>query len=557
VTDVPAILRRFRRVLGPLRVLHYHFWRATGVTGVSRAWPELRELSGIVRRSAADDVLPPAAGGPRVLFFTFRAWHTHVLADALIAQAVRQRGADVQFFTCGGRLPVCDIAAHTLAPPMPCNTCAPYITRVLRTLRLPFHEMHDFISPAEREAITREVLALAPADFEGFTFDGLPLGQLVRPSLQWFLLSGTPPPDRETEETYRKFLISGAILVRVTARMLDRIQPGKLYLLNGIFFAERIAIEQARRRGIPFITHEGGFMPDSHVYTHDGFAPYYDLGDAWDEYAQRPLTESESQRLDTYLGERARGQRDVSMYYPSIESDAAAVAQQLGLDRSRPVVSLFTNLDWDTAAFAAGSAFASMEQWLEHTIRHFAARPDAQLVIRVHPAEMRLRFLGPREGVVAVLGRIFPALPPNVVVIPPESNVSSYALMELSDFGLVYTSTTGMEMALRGKTVITAGRAYYVGKGFTLDASTPAEYDQLLAQGATPLTAGQLERARRYAALFFFRHHLRFPMTTAAQGRIRFNFSTLAALRPGREPLLDLLCDGVLHGRPFLYTGAL
>src|SRR5438270_484436 len=83
----------------------------------------------------------------------------------------------------------------------------------------------------------------------------LDLDELTRPSLQWFLLSGNPPRDAETEAMRRKFLTSGALVARAMQQLLTRVRPDKLVLLNGIFFAERIAIELARRAGIPFITH--------------------------------------------------------------------------------------------------------------------------------------------------------------------------------------------------------------------------------------------------------------------------------------------------------------
>ena len=77
----------------------------------------------------------------------------------------------------------------------------------------------------------------------------------------------------------------------------------------------------------------------------------------------------------------------------------------------------------------------------------------------------------------------------------------------------------------------------------------------MLAQAAElpPPTPAQLELAQRYAHLFFFRLMLPFPLVTAlTNGRLRFNFETLAALRPGTTPLLDLVCEGILHQRPFL-----
>lgn len=552
-----ALARNHKRIAGPLRTIHYRFWRATGVTGVSGAWPELGRLREIVRRSDPTDLLTPP-DGKRVLVVTFRNWITHSMWDSLTAHALRARGARVEVYSCGGRLPNCDIAAHVLAPPMPCNTCAPYISEVYATLRIPHHEMRDFITGAERASIERTIAAVPFEEYRSFTFDDLPLGRMVVPSLQWFMLSGNLRWDEETKQTYRRFLVSAALTARAAARVLDRVRPDVLYALNGILFAERIFVELARRRGIEFVTHDMGFMADAQVFTRNGFAPYYDLDAVWPHYAARPLDEQESARLDAYLLQRATGRSDATVYYPDIKSDVDAVARELALD-ARPVVALFTNVDWDTAVYTDGAAFPTMEQWLHETVEFFIRNPERQLVIRIHPAEVRLPFLPPRDKVGDMIRRLFPILPEHIKVVEPESSISSYTLMEMSSLALVYTSTTGLEMALRGKPVLVGGRAYYGGKGFTLDARDPAHHGQLLAGSGTAERLGeqQIQLARRYACLFFFRHHLPFPLMRGSREGVEFLFDDLAALRPGREPWLDLVCDGVLRGTPFLYTGPL
>lgn len=550
-----AFARRHKRLAGPLRALHYRIWRATGVTGVSGAWPELAELRRIVARSDPADLTGPG-GGPRILVVTFRNWVTHSMWDALTAHALRARGAHVEVYSCGGRLPVCDITAHHLAPPMPCNTCAPYIAHAYGSLRLPHHEMRDFVSAGERAGIERQINALPREEYRAFRFDDLPLGEIVLPSVQWFMLSGNLTWDDETYDTFRRFLISAAVTARAAQRVLDAVKPELLYALNGILFAERIFVEYARRRGIDFVTHDMGFMSDAQVFTRNGFAPYYDLNAAWERYGARELTEGENRRLDTYLAQRASGRSDATVYYPDIQSDARAVADELGLDRDEPVVALFTNVDWDTACYTEGAAFPTMEQWLRSTIEHFIEHRDRQLVVRIHPAEVRLPFLEPRQKVGDTLRKLYPRLPENIRIVLPESSISSYALMELSELALVYTSTTGLEMVLRGKPVIVAGRAYYARKGFTLDACDAEHYEQLL-RGEPTLSTASVELARRYACLFFFRHHLPFPLMKASRTGVEFTFNHLSALRPGRDPWLDLVCDGVLYNRPFLYTGEL
>lgn len=558
MTSLQTILRDMKLLQTPLRQLRYRVWRHTGITSITGYWPELEALRAIVRRSP-QETLVPVPDGKRVLFVTMRSWSTHAVWDSLTAYALRLRGASTRHFICGGQLPICDIAPHTLAPPMPCDNCAPFLTQLLDLLELPHQEQRDYITPEEKTAIRRIVAALSPEQFEDFTFDGLRIGQIVRPSVMWFLLSGNPPFDQEMQMVYRRFLVSGAIMARVAARLLDAVKPDSIYLLNGIFFAERIMIEQAQRRQIAFITHEGGFYPDTQIFAHNEYAPYYPLDEAWKTYGSRPLPEGERQQLDAYIHERSQGKRDVSAYYSAMESNPEVIVRDLGLDRDKLIITLYTNVDWDTACFAISSAFENMAQWIAHTIRHFAMRDDAQLIVRAHPGEVNSTFQEPRERVAQMIRRIFPTLPPHIHMIPPESSISSYALMRMSQLNLVYTSTVGLETILWGYPLVVAGRSYYSGRGFTREISSIEEYDGMLQQAGTlaPPTAEQIELARRYASLFFYRYHQPFPLTKTVRGRPMPTFKSLDALRPGRDPRLDLICDAILEGHPFLYTGDL
>jgi hypothetical protein len=126
--------------------------------------------------------------------------------------------------------------------------------------------------------------------------------------------------------------------------------------------------------------------------------------------------------------------------------------------------------------------------------------------------------------------------------------------MRDADVGMVFTSTTGLEMAMHGKPVLVAGQTHYRGKGFTTDVASPEEFaaalDKALADPAAMATDEVL--ARRYAYLFFFR----FPVATPGVdehilGLARITVRDLAELEPGRSASLDRICDGILGGGDF------
>ncbi|MEZ5139561.1 MAG: hypothetical protein R2711_12585 [Acidimicrobiales bacterium] len=134
--------------------------------------PEQRQA----RHLAAQHAGPAPEGGPKVLIVSPRDWAAHVQYEAVIGHALRLRGADVSFLTCGGGLEICDRANTYEAPPMPCTSCSRYTATSI--------EAHGFpgapSARAGRGATTggpSSTWCRSPTC--AVEHDGLPLGRLV------------------------------------------------------------------------------------------------------------------------------------------------------------------------------------------------------------------------------------------------------------------------------------------------------------------------------------------------------------------------------------------
>ena len=220
-----------------------------------------------------------------------------------------------------------------------------------------------------------------------------------------------------------------------------------------------------------------------------------------------------------------------------------------------------------------------MFDWLRRTVQVAAALPDVQLVIRVHPAEVRIPMSESRDRAIDRLEAEFPDLPPNVRLvsdrldrIPLAFALARHARrriranlgwafgfnsvgIDLAKAVLVYTSTIGLEAAVRGKRVLVAGRTHYRGRGFTSDVASREDYRDLLLESlqGDELGAAEVELARRYAYLFFFRFMQDFPwVVDTPRSARRLTFSHLSELAVGRNPVLDRMCEAILEGRPFI-----
>ena len=389
-------------------------------------------------------------------------------------------------------------------------------------------------------------------ELEALEFDELPLGRIVRTSVNWFLLRGTLDRSVSGMQVMRAFTLAGMIMARTSERLLDRVKPDRIFCLKCPFFAERILRHVARRRGFPVTTYERGFPPSTWVFRHNEIACEYRIGPDFKKLGDRPLTPSEDKRLATYLDARSQGLSDVRQYWPEMEERRQEIQQQLRLDPGKPIVSLFTNITWDTAVQERDLAFDGMFDWLQSTVETLGPRDDVQLVIRAHPAEVRLRRQETAESVQDVLAQQLGSKLDRVRIVPAGSELASYTLAALSKFVIVYTSTVGLEFACSGKQVVVAGDTHYRGLGFTEDPDSRKDYvDRLARLTIAEPEAVDIEKARRYAHFFFFRFMVPLRMTTeSVRSDVRIALRSLDDLQPGRDPVLDTVMRGLMHGEP-------
>jgi len=150
-------------------------------------------------------------------------------------------------------------------------------------------------------------------------------------------------------------------------------------------------------------------------------------------------------------------------------------------------------------------------------------------------------------------------LPANVFVIPPGSNINTYAAMLRCNCVLIYGTKTGVELTSMGIPVIVAGEAWIRNKGLTIDVTSREEYQQVLKGlplAESRLTEQQVREARKYAYHFFLRRMIPInSIVPTPEEKIPFKVSieSLEKLLPGIDEGLDLVCDGIMNGTPYIY----
>ena len=529
------------------RILSAAAWRALRVSqDLSGSAPnELRQL----------ERMEPAPGpgpGLRVLIFSLRGWTAHLAWETTIARALHLRGAETLTVVCDGVLPASEPRVRSNDFRSTCDRCRAQSGAFLERTGLPHAWLGAYLEPGEVEEAHRTV---APLDLERLRAHedaGIPVGRLVGASVNRHLLRGgevTP----EHIAAYRRFVAAGIVARRAAGRILARFRPERILMLNGLFFAEAILLELARREGIEVWTYERGKRVDSLILARDRPVLRVTFEDRWPARRAAPLREVQRRALDEYMASRFAGEVGIERLWPERSAPEGPEGPAAGTAEGPPTAVLYTNVLWDSAVYESDVAFPSMMDWVLHTIDWFRQRPERRLVVRIHPAEVRVPFKRSRDSVVERLARVETGLPVNVRIVQPESTVDSYALLRGARVVLAYTSTIGLEGAVEGVPVVVAGRTHYRNRGFTLDPKDPAEYDRDLERA---LAMGRLsedarELARRYAWLYFFEEIVPFPLVREhPRSYVTFGYRENAELAPGRDPSLDAICASILTGVP-------
>lgn len=513
-----------------------------------------------------------ARNGPKVLIATSTGGHRAVASlESLLAVALTVRGADVHVLLCDKVLPAClqsvgiefasaaTFAAHGPQPTL-CESCFETGRRIYEPLGLPLHLYGNLVTASEHALAEETARTVAASQIPRYNSEGLPVGEHALAGALKHVARGTLEGEPHGEAILRRYFRAALLTAFALERLLGTHAFDVACFNHGLYIPPGVIGALARQKNVRVVNWNPAYRKQCFIFSHgDTYhrTLMHEPTAAWD---QVPWTPALDRRLASYLKSRWRGTQDWIWFHERPIEDAATVLEQTGLDPLKPSIGLLTNVVWDAQLHYPANAFPDMMTWVIETIRYFIGRPDLQLVIRVHPAEVR-GWVPSRQRVVDEIRKVFPQLPPQIIVVPPESRISTYAVMEQCDTVLIYGTKTGVELASLGIPVIVAGEAWIRNKGISTDAETADGYFRLLAQLPlrTRMSEAATERARKYAYHFFFRRMIPLSMTRPVSRwrPYEIQISSLADLEPGRDHGLDVICGGILNGTDFVYSDEL
>lgn len=401
------------------------------------------------------------------------------------------------------------------------------------------------------ESPTAKQLATTPQNLEALTafeHEGIEFGQIALGCMYRYYKSLTFATD--ALQVGQGLLETAIRNYECVKHLCSENQYDFVLFSHGIYVTWQCVVEYCRRHQIDFVCYDRAKTRNTANFNANQPSPDWGFPSAWERYRDRTLDESESSWVNDYLQQRETQAGDVYSYNPvGRAKDLESEKERLGIPIDRKVVTIFTNLIWDAANVSRDIAFDNCLDCIIKTITRFADNENIQVVVRSHPAEA---VLGTQQQYGHLVKDHFgDALPANVTVVAPDDLVNSFTMIEMTDVGVVNTSTVGLEMAMLDKPVVLISETHYRGKGFTFDAESSEQYfemlDTLLEQAV--LKPSQVDLARKYFYMMMSLYQHLLPTRYDNQGR----FSGYSCERfdqlNGDEPIFRIL-DSLTGGVP-------
>jgi hypothetical protein len=384
--------------------------------------------------------------------------------------------------------------------------------------------------------------------------NGVPLGQLVVPSLRWVLRRQNLLDEPDTLFILREYLLSANRVADQFGKLLDDTNPQSVVVFNGQFYPEATARWVAQNRGLRVISHEVGLMPFTGYFT-PGEATAYPI----DIPVGYELSAAQNERLDAYLSKRFTG--DFSMagirFWSGMqELDETFLKKAAGF---KQIVPIFTNVIFDTSQGHANVLFNDMFAWLDELLTVIKRHPETLFVIRAHPDEKRPGKES-RETVADWVHKSSCADLPNVHFVDAKETFSSYELIHRSKFVVFYNSTIGLEASIMGAPVLCGGKARFTQVPSVYFPPTAQEYLRMMeeflqADKVEPLPEHRLN-ARTFLYFQLFRSSLPFEQYLDEdrfwKGYVTLKDFRVDDLRRESSVTIDTILHGILEGGDFL-----
>lgn len=418
-----------------------------------------------------------------------------MIDEALIA---RENGHQVTYITCGGCLDSC--YSNPLKSELFCRICIKGYEQDLNNYlgdKVQHKTLNDF-SNAEIEKIVQEFDARFDSieELKKKEFRGIDVGYATLSSF----ISNTRNLDPVLSDFTKSILtkmLRAAVRMSLIAEKINEIErPEKIFLYNGRMPESRPIMRYFLAHSVDVDINEvyptnltGGFKKLVYHNALPHSIDYFQkrINEEWnkDEVKARELGKRffENRRNAAFAGDKVYTKDQKSGLLPENWNSS-----------SRNIV-IFNSSEDEFASIGAeweDKLFPSQLKGIQYIFNCADKYPNAEIYLRVHPNLKNIKYKYHTDLYKLVNH-------PRVHVIPGNSQVSTYAMVDAAAVVVSFGTSVGVEAAYAGKPVVLLGSSFYKGLGFCHEPQSIAEMEeQIFTQDLTPLTSENILKYGNY-----------------------------------------------------------
>ncbi len=486
--------------------------------------------------------------------------------DTILASALIKNGVNVEFLLCDASLDACQQSTSHLIPEKDfskygpkslCDSCFHSGLLVYEKMGIKVNKLGSFISFQEKNDIENALRELSYSELLKYKDDEIDLTEDALSGALRYYAVGTLDAEEEKEKILRRYLKSAIITKKAFSNLIKEKTFSTVVLNHGIYVPQGTISKTAKLNNLNVVCYQPSYKTNCFTLSHDTTYHLTMMDEPVSYWENIEWNDKLNDRLTKYLYSRRFGKNDWEYYFRKPEFNIEEKFIKYGLDTRKPIVGMLTNIIWDALLTYPNNIFDNMLEWIFKTIDYFKSRPDLQLAIRVHPAEVNSDRIS-KQKVLDEIKKKFIDLPKNIIVIDSDDNLSTYAFADICDSIIIYSTKMGMEFSPLGIPVICAGESYVKNKGITFDPKNQIEYFNILKNlpMKKKLSDDIILRAKKYAYHFFFRRSI--PISSITHKPHHWPPFTLdkngfKQILDSKDKGLEQICNSIKSKKPFIF----
>ena len=498
---------------------------------------------------------------PMILIWEFGGFSDILKKNAIISAALNFRGYRTHFIVCDGTPEACIQRGIEKEEKFEdwgrkCPKCLFGMRSAAGMYSVEYTRAGDYIPENVRAELSALSESISIKDIYDYKYLGIGVGILAWSSfvryMKGYVIEAKDLKEKD-EKIYRKYFYAGLVNTYIAEKVIEKFNPHSVFCSHGVYVDYSPAILLAYLKKIRALCWSSGYKILLHYFTVPKKPNKLELRgiteEEWKKRADKPLTEKENNILDKYIHDRFNKGNRSDFLNVSLPEEPGILKKKLGIENDNKIACVFCHVAWDLSFDLSTMIFDNANQWFDDTMKTIFEVRDVNWIVRVHPGE---KASGSLYTLDQYIKDNYAEIPPHVIILWSDSEINSLGLYNLIDTGITLFGTTGAELPLLGKNVITAGEAYFANKGFTYDAKNREEYFSFLKNTGKMgrLDKHQIELARRYAYSFFIQRQIPINVINKSHGHFGdLDPDKMQMLLPGNDIIFDEICSGIINGK--------